>query len=153
MAVFTSGITIFFQASKLLNWIDKNTNFIFNSFIIWDKGDFRALSWKNPKEDNNLRSWFNTTEFCFFFTLQGVDGGKKYAENIIYPIREYIRNAIIKKDGKISLKKINNLLKTADNGGGVASAVLSIDKEKPVMITKKHYEELQKHYEELQKAL
>ena len=40
----------FLQIIELQNYINKNTDFIFNSFIIWDKGDFRALSWKNPSE-------------------------------------------------------------------------------------------------------
>ena len=37
----------FLQIVELQNYINKNTDFIFNSFIIQDKGDFRALSWKN----------------------------------------------------------------------------------------------------------
>ena len=45
-----------------MEWLSGNTKFpVFNSFI-WDKGDFRALSWKNPSENNKLRSWFNTCE-------------------------------------------------------------------------------------------
>ena len=51
-----------------------NTGFVFNSFIIWDKGDFRALSWKNPSKNNNLRSWFNTCEYCLFYTFQDETG-------------------------------------------------------------------------------
>ena len=58
------------QIVKLLNWIDKHTDFIFNSFIIWDKVDFRANAWKNPSENNKLRSFFNTCEYCLFFTFQ-----------------------------------------------------------------------------------
>ena len=54
----------FLQIVELQNYINKNTDFIFNSFITWDKGDFRALSWKNPSKKNNLRSWFNTCEYC-----------------------------------------------------------------------------------------
>jgi len=53
--------------AQLMEWIRQNTRFIFNSFCIWDKGDFRALSWKNPSQENNLRSWFNTCEYCLYY--------------------------------------------------------------------------------------
>ena len=93
-----------FQLSQLMEWIRINTKFAFNSFIIWDKGNFRSLSWKNPSQESDLRSWFNTCEYCVFFTLQSIDGSTKendkesgYYSKCIYPIREYIRNAIIKK--------------------------------------------------------
>ena len=55
------------QIAQLMEWLRLNTLFIYNSFIIWDKGDFRALSWKNPSEANNLRSWFNTCEYCLAY--------------------------------------------------------------------------------------
>jgi len=62
------------QIAQLMEWLRANTGFVFNSFIVWDKGDFRALSWKNPSEDNNLRSWFNTCEYCLFYTFQDETG-------------------------------------------------------------------------------
>lgn len=62
------------QIAQLMEWLRLNTNFVFNSFIIWDKGDFRALSWKNPSKRNNLRSWFNTCEYCLFYTFQDKTG-------------------------------------------------------------------------------
>ena len=146
------------QIPQLMEWIRQNTAFVFNSFIIWDKGEFRAQSWKNPMPDNNLRSWFNTCEYCLFYTFQSIDGGAKevnresgYFNKCVYSVREYLRAAIIKKDGKISLKKINNMIGTADNGGGVASAVLSLEKKQPAMITKEHYELLRREYEDLRR--
>lgn len=57
------------QIAQLMEWIRQNTRFIYNSFCIWDKGDFRALSWKNPSEANSLRSWFNTCEYCLSYNL------------------------------------------------------------------------------------
>jgi len=59
--------------------------------------------------------------------------------------------------GKIVLKQVNQALGTATNGGGIASACLSLDKAKPTMLTKEMYEKLQtwckpyltKEYEEL----
>src|SRR5574344_1075306 len=62
------------QVAQLMEWIRQNTKFVFNSFCIWDKGDFRALAWKNPGEKNNLRSWFNTCEYCLFYTFQDETG-------------------------------------------------------------------------------
>ena len=62
------------QIAQLMEWLRNNSKFIFNSFIIWDKGDFRALSWKNPSENNTLRSWFNTCEYCMFYTFQDKTG-------------------------------------------------------------------------------
>lgn len=38
------------QIAQLMEFIRLNTDFKFNSFCIWDKGDFRALSWKHPSE-------------------------------------------------------------------------------------------------------
>lgn len=58
------------QIAQLMEHIRQNTRFIFNSFIIWDKGDFRAWAWKNPSENINLRSWFNTCEYCLYYTFQ-----------------------------------------------------------------------------------
>ena len=62
------------QIAQLMEWLRNNSDFVFNSFIIWDKGDFRALAWKNPSEANNLRSWFNTCEYCLFYTFQDETG-------------------------------------------------------------------------------
>ena len=83
----------FMQIVELQNWINKNTNFIFNSFIIWDKGDFRALSWKNPSEKNNLRSWFNTCEYCLYYTFQDETGLNKVMLDInnFKSLRDYFK--------------------------------------------------------------
>lgn len=62
------------QIAQLMEWLRNNSGFVFNSFIVWDKGDFRALSWKNPSDVSNLRSWFNTCEYCLFYTFQDETG-------------------------------------------------------------------------------
>ena len=60
------------QIAQLMEFIRLNTDFKFNSFCIWDKGDFRALSWKHPSKKNNLRCWFNVCEYCLVFVkMQG----------------------------------------------------------------------------------
>ena len=62
----------FEQICELQKVIKCSTEFIFNSFIIWDKGNFRAKSWKNPSDKNNLRSWFNTCEYIIYYVkVQG----------------------------------------------------------------------------------
>ena len=71
----------------------------------------------------------------------------------------HIREEIIKAKGKIVLKDINKALGTATNGGGVASACLSLHKSEPTMFTKEMYEKLQqwcypqlrREYEELRR--
>lgn len=55
------------QISSLMQYLKTNSNFIYNSFIVCDKGNFRSLSWKNPTEKNNLRSWFNTCEYILYY--------------------------------------------------------------------------------------
>jgi site-specific DNA-methyltransferase (adenine-specific) len=83
------------QMIDLMHWIKVNTNFILNSFITWDKCDFRALSWKNPREDNNLRSWFNTCEYCVFYTFQDQTGLDFIDKEYIAP-RNPFRKILIK---------------------------------------------------------
>lgn len=58
-------------------------------------------------------------------------------------IRDYVREEILKAKGKIVLKQVNEALGTATNGGGVASACLSLDKTEPAMITEEMYLKLQ----------
>ena len=83
----------FLQIVELQNYINKNTDFIFNSFITWDKGDFRALSWKNPSEKNNLRSWFNTCEYCLYYTFKDGTGLNKIKTdmNNFKSLRDYFK--------------------------------------------------------------
>ena len=86
--------------------------------------------------------------------------------NCVYHIRDYIRSEIIKSKGALILKRVNEALGTATNGGGVASACLSLEKSEPTMLTKemylklqlwcspflsKPYEELRAEYEELRR--
>ncbi len=61
----------------------------------------------------------------------------------VFFIRDYIRDEIIKSKGKIVFKEVNEALGTATNGGGVASACLSLDKTEPAMITEEMYKKLQ----------
>ena len=60
--------------ARLMEHLRTNSDMVFNSFIILDKGDFRALAWKNPTEKNNLRCWFNVCEYCLCYVKADADG-------------------------------------------------------------------------------
>ncbi len=138
--------------------------------IIFDKY-FNLLNnivWENTNDhkqqiryNNDLRSFAPCTERILMYS-----NDKYNLTKCVYHIRDYIRKEIIKSKDKIILKQVNKALGTATNGGGVASACLSLDKTEPTMITKemyiklqkwcepylrKEYEELRKEYEELRR--
>jgi len=114
---------------------------------------------KIRKED--ARSFINTTERVLMYSNESYN-----LTQCVFFIRDYIRSEIEKSKGKIIFKEINKALGVATNGGGVASACLSLSKSEPAMITKemylklqeyckpflkREYEELRKEYEELRK--
>lgn len=90
---------------------------------------------KIPADD--ARSFISTTERILMYSNE-VKGGA------LLEVRDYIREEIIKAKGRIVLKEVNQVLGTATNGGGVASACLSLDKKEPAMLTKEMYQKLQK---------
>lgn len=101
----------FLQIVELQNFINKKTNFVFNSFIIWDKGDFRALSWKNPTYNNVLRSWFNTCEYCLYYTFQDetpLRSSLNEAADVFEPIFNYFTNEQVKT--KLNNKQLDDLM-------------------------------------------
>jgi site-specific DNA-methyltransferase (adenine-specific) len=128
-----------------------------------------SLVWENTNDhkqqirfNDDLRTFAPLTERILVYSNETYN-----LTQCVYSIRDYIRDEITKAKGKIVLKEINTALGTATNGGGVASACLSIDKTQPAMFTKemycklqdwlgenflrKEYEELRKEYEELRK--
>ncbi len=126
---------------------DKYFNLLNN--LVWDKGSFMGL-----EESEGLRSFAPCTERLLMYSNETYN-----LTQCVYLIRDYIRDEITKAKGKIVLKEVNEALGAATNGGGVASACLSLDKAEPTMITKEMYEKLQKwcypylrkEYEELRK--
>jgi len=138
--------------------------------IIFDKhfNLLNSIVWENTNDhkqqirfNEDLRTFAPLTERILMYSNETYNLTK-----CIYHIRDYIRAEIIKAKGKIVLKQVNEALGTATNGGGVASACLSLDKAEPTMLTKemyqklqswckpyltKEYEELRKEYEELRK--
>jgi site-specific DNA-methyltransferase (adenine-specific) len=131
--------------------------------IIFDKhfNLLNSIVWENTNDhkqqirfNEDLRTFAPLTERILMYSNE-----KYNLTQCVYHIRDYIRAEIIKAKGKIVLKQVNEALGTATNGGGVASACLSLDKTEPTMLTKEMYEKLQKwcypelrkEYEELRK--
>ena len=133
--------------ADFMQWFRKDTNFIFRQFIVWNKRFDKAKN-KGFLDGfvvvDALRNYQQMAEYILFYTFQDETGLSKIMGSCVYPIREYIRGEIIRAKGKIVLGEINRILGTADNGGGVASACLSLDKTYPAMITEEHYIKLRK---------
>ena len=146
--------------SDFMNFLKEKTNFIFRQFIVWNKR-FEGSPRKGFLDGyccvDMLRNYQQMAEYILYYTFQDETGLSKIMGNCVYPIRDYIRSEIIRAKGKIILKEINEVLGTATNGGGVASACLSLDKTCPAMITEEHYLKLRdwlnnnKEYEYLRK--
>lgn len=131
--------------------------------IIFDKhfNLLNSIVWENTNDhkqqirfNEDLRTFAPLTERILMYSNEQYN-----LTQCVYHIRDYIRTEITKAKGKIVLKHVNEALGTATNGGGVASACLSLDKAEPTMLTKQMYEKLQKwcypylrkEYEELRK--
>ena len=126
-------------------WYGDSKNIAYSQ-IIFDKY-FNLLNnivWENTNDhkqqirfNTELRSFAPLTERILMYSNEVKSGA-----SLIF--RDYIRNEIIRSKGKIVLKEVNLALGTATNGGGVASACLSLDKSEPTMLTKEMYQKLQK---------
>lgn len=142
----------FLQIVELQNYINKNTDFIFNSFIIWDKEDFRALSWENPSEKNNLRSWFNTCEYCLFYTFQNEAGLETINKNIsnYLSIKKYLNSLLEQKNMKYNDKQLvdlfvaNGIAKNEASAKTILKHKLDINYKQFQFITERHYNILNK---------
>jgi len=144
-----NGTLFWYGGSKNIAYaqiiFDKHFNLINN--LTWNKGSFMGL-----EESDSLRSFAPCTERILMYSNETYN-----LTQCVYHIRDYIRAEITKAKGKVVLKHVNQALGTATNGGGVASACLSLDKAEPTMLTKEMYEKLQnwcypylrKEYEEL----
>lgn len=129
--------------------IDKYFNLL-NSLVWENTNDHKQQIRFNP----DLRSFAPLTERVLMYSNETYN-----LTQCVFLIRDYIRDEIIKSKGKVILKNVNEALGTATNGGGVASACLSLDKAEPTMLTKEMYVKLQewcfpylrKEYEDLRK--
>jgi len=110
--------------------------------IIFDKhfNLLNSIVWENTNQAK--QSMVNVEGYRSFPPL--TERILMYEINYVEINRNYIRKEIIKSKGKIILKQVNEVLGTATNGGGVASACLSLDKSEPMMFTEDLYVKLQK---------
>lgn len=104
--------------------------------LVWRKGECQTMR----AEIAAMRTYAAITERILMYSNEIVNINGLCVNNI----REYIREEILRARGKISFKDINTALGTATNGGGVASACLSLDKTEPAMITEEHYLKLRR---------
>jgi DNA modification methylase len=119
--------------------------------IVWQKTNDHK---QQIRFNNDLRTFAPLTERILMYSNETYN-----LTQCVFMIRDYIRAEIVKAKGKVVLKNVNQALGTATNGGGVASACLSLDKAEPTMLTKEMYQKLQKwckpylakEYEELRK--
>jgi DNA modification methylase len=131
--------------------------------IIFDKhlNLLNSIVWENTNDhkqqirfNEDLKSFAPLTERILMYSNETYN-----LTQCVFMIRDYIRAEIVKAKGRVVLKHVNEALGTATNGGGVASACLSLDKAEPTMLTKNMYQKLQawckpyltKEYEELRK--
>ena len=110
------------QVARLLCWLENWTQFVFNSWAVWVKPNFRKKLWANPGAGNTLRSWFNITEFCIVL-VKGEPGTAwnksglalaKLDMNNFGPLREYFR-AAQKYTGKTKKQIIDACGQAADH--------------------------------------
>ena len=161
-----NGTLFWFGGSKRIAYaqiiFDKYFGLVNN--LVWEKAEADGMFGSTGSEQ--LRSFPNSTERVLMYSNDVYN-----LTQCVFSTRDYIRAEIIRAKGKIVNKDVNAALGTATNGGGVASACLSLDKAEPAMFTKemyqklqvwlnsgkeyeflrKEYEELRKEYEELRK--
>ena len=130
-----------------LLWFGDAKNIAYSQ-IIFDKyfDLLNSIVWENTNQhkqqirfNKGLRSFAPITERILMYSNETYN-----LTECVYLIRNYIREEIIKSKGKINYFDINTVLGTATNGGGVASACLSLKKAEPAMITEEMYLKLQK---------
>lgn len=107
--------------------------FNLENVIKWEKTDCQTR-----KGLDNYNCFAPVTEHCLFYSVENTNINNLCVGNV----RDYIRSEVIKSKGKIVLKDVNIAIGTASNGGGVASSVLSLEKQEPSMITEEHYNKL-----------
>jgi len=86
----------FLQIVELQNYINKNTNFIFKSFLVWNK---RFNEAKNKGfldgfcEVENLRNYQQMAEYCLYYTFQDETGltTVKLDTNNFSTLRKYFK--------------------------------------------------------------
>ena len=81
--------------SKLMAWLDENTDFIFKQFIVWNKRFDKARN-KGFLDGfivpDGLRNYQQMAEYCLFYTFQDETGlNKVLKQDGFYKIMEYFK--------------------------------------------------------------
>lgn len=130
-----NGTLFWYGGSKNIAYaqiiFDKHFDLLNN--LTWNKGSFMGL-----EESKTIRSFAPCTERILMYSNDTVN-----LTTATFHIRDYVRSEIQKSKGKIVFKDINTVFGTATNGGGVASACLSLNKLEPAMLTEEMYVKLQ----------
>lgn len=112
--------------------------------LVWEKAESGGLFGSSASEQ--MRSFAKSTERILMYSNDQYN-----LTQCVYHIRDYIRATILEAKGKIKFKDINTALGTATNGGGGASACLSLEKTEPAMFTAEMYGKLQAWCPELRR--
>lgn len=133
--------------SRLVIWLEENTDFVFKQFIVWNKKFKNAENegyLQGYNEVDGLRNYQRMAEYLLFYTFQDETGSSAIYNNptCFKRLKEYFYNE--KKKGKFTNKDINRILGTATNGSGMAGHYFKFDKIQWILPTKKMYQKLQK---------
>lgn len=136
--------------SRLMIWLEENTDFIFKQFIVWNKKFKDAKNegyLQGYNEVEGLRNYQRMAEYLLFYTFQDETGLTKIHGNndCFKQIRDYLREEKNRASLK-TCKQINQFLGVDDNGGGMASHYFSekIGLQQWALPTKIMYEKLQR---------
>jgi site-specific DNA-methyltransferase (adenine-specific) len=155
------------QIIKIMDWIEKNTNFVFKQFITWNKyfENMKSLGFaKRRLSISQSRNYYNGfTEYILFYTFQDESGLKKVKHDIsnFQSLRSYFKEYQAALGLKI--KDINRTLghRKAEHCFYWGSTQWDLPTKETYKelstiplkseFIRKEYEELRKEYEELRK--
>ena len=103
--------------SKLMNIIEKDTNFIFRQMIVWNKrfdGSPRKGFLDGFVEINMLRNYQKMAEYCLYYTFQDETGLTKVNNICIRPMAEYLSSEF--KRAKVTAREISKLFPSRTGG-------------------------------------
>lgn len=92
------------QISRLMVWIEDNTNFIFKQLITWQKIDMSFQNFqffKRRLSINSMRNYYGGfTEYCLYFTFQSESGitTNEIETNNFPKLRKYFKEYLVALD-------------------------------------------------------
>ena len=155
------------QIIKIMNWIEKNTKFVFKQFITWNKyfENMKSIGFaKKRLSISQSRNYYNGfTEYILFYTFQDESGLKKVKHDIsnFQSLRSYFKE--YQTALGLNKKQIHETLghQRADHCFRWSSTQWDLPTKETYKelqtiplkseFIRKEYEELRKEYEELRK--